>query len=196
MNTKIFIVTFSLFTVFSSFAQEARYGIKSAVISKVIFDALGQKIEGIQYIDDHGNKESVSVNMPHLETVDAFYIIRTINSGDTVIKINMDDKTGQIDVLREKPVNYLNITQEVRAKYNIKELGQEEIAGRLCDRYSMEYMQKDLRILTNIWIWKGIVLKSEYTDGAIYITELATDVKENINVSDEHFIIPDNITIQ
>ena len=186
----------SLFSVCALSAQEARYEIKSAVISKVIFDALGQRIEGVQYIDDYGEKESVSVNMPNFETVNTFSIIRTINSGNTVIKINMDDKTGQRNVLMEKPVNYLNITQEVRAKYNIKEIGQEEIAGKLCDRYSMEYMQKQLRIIANTWVWKGIVLKSEYTDGAIYITEIATDVNENVTVNRDNFVIPDDVIMQ
>ena len=43
-------------------AQEAKYGIKSAIIKKDVV-AMGQKVECTWYMDDYGKKESTELTM-------------------------------------------------------------------------------------------------------------------------------------
>ena len=195
MKLKMLFVSVLLCTTFTAIAQEARYEIKSAIITKSI-EMMGQKIEGMLYIDDFGKKESSTIKMPTPGVPGAFSRIRTINKGDTIISANLDLKMGNKVALPEKPVNYLNLTDEVKSKYSIKELGQEEVAGKLCKKYSMEITQMGQQVQTTAWVWKGIVLKSTASAAGMTMTEEATDIQENVAVDAENFTIPDDVTIQ
>ena len=195
MKTRLFLTVLVLLSVLTLSAQEARYEIKSAVITKNI-EMMGQKIDGVQYIDDFGVKESVMLKMPMQGVPGVFLRILTINKGDTVITANLEFKTGSKVVLPEKPVNYLNLTEEVKDKYNLKELEKEEIAGRLCNKYSLVISQMGQQVRTTTWVWKGIVLKSIVSAAGMSMTEEATDIQENADINAENFIIPNDITIQ
>ena len=195
MKTKLFLATLLLLSVFALSAQEKRYEIKSAIMTKTI-DMMGQKVDGVQYIDDYGSKESAVVNMPMQGVPGAFIHVRTINKGDTVITVNLELKTGNKAALPEKPVNYLNLTEEVKSKYNFKELEKEEVAGKLCNKYSLEVSQMGQQVLTTVCVWKGIVLKSVISAAGISMTELATDIQENVMVDAENFSIPDGVVFQ
>ena len=195
MKSKMLLTSVLLCTTLTAIAQEARYEIKSAVIKKTV-EMMGQKIEGVQYIDDYGKKESATMNMPMQGVPGMFLRMRTVNMGDTVYTVNMELKTGNKVVLPEKPVNYLNLTPEVKDKYNIKELGQEDVAGKLCDKYSLEVTQMGQRVSTTIWVWKGISLKSVLSASGVSMTEMATDIQENVAVDAGHFTIPDGVVFQ
>ena len=194
MKTKLLFATL-LLSAFTLSAQEAKYEIKSAIITKSV-EMMGQKIDGMQYVDDFGVKESITLKMPMQGVPGSFLQIRTINKGDTIITANLELKTGNKIVLPEKPVNYLKLTEEVREKYKIKELGQEEVAGKQCDKYSLEVSQMGQQVSTTAWVWKGIVLKSVTSASGMTMTEEATGIKENIEVDTENFTIPKDVTIQ
>ena len=194
MKTKLLFTTL-LFSVFALSAQEAKYEIKSAIIAKSV-DMMGQKIDGTQYIDDYGVKESMILKMPMQGVPGAFLRMQTINKGDTVISANLELKTGNKVALPEKPVNYLKLTEEVREKYKIKELGQEEIIGKQCNKYSLEITQMGQQVLSTVWVWKGIVLKSVTSASGMSMTEEATDIQENVAIDEEYFVLPENVTIQ
>ena len=123
MKTTAFALLFFLFISALS-AQEARYEIKSAIIKKTT-EMMGRKTETVQYIDNYGHKEATTG------------ILRTVTIGDTIFTINTLSKTGTKIVRQETPVNFLKLTPEMIDKNEIKEEGREEIAGKMCIKYSM-----------------------------------------------------------
>ena len=195
MKTKLLLATLPLLWAVTLSAQEAKYEIKSAVITKTV-EMMGQKMEGIQYFDDYGKKESVLIKMPMPGTPDTYLQIRIITKGDTIISVNLTNKTGNKMVLPEKPVNYLKMTPEIKEKYKVKELGQEEVIGKPCSKYSLEVNQMGQTASITVWIWKGIALKTITNGGGMTMSETATEIKESATVDAEVFSIPEGITVQ
>jgi len=211
MKTKIIIAIITLFSAFSLSAQEVKYELKSAVIKKTM-EMWGQKFEGIQYFDDYGKNESVSFNM-QVQGVNTN--MSSLLKGDILTILNLDNKTGFRSSMPDVQINYLNLTQEVRDKFKIKELAEETIIGKPCKKYSakikelaeetiigkpckkysaeMSRMGQEVSVTT--WVWKGIALKTISETNNMAMVEEATDIQENAAVDASNFIIPDDFTI-
>lgn len=58
MKVKCLLAVLLLSATATAFAQEAKYGIKSAILKKEAV-TMGQKVQGVQYFDDYGRKEAV-----------------------------------------------------------------------------------------------------------------------------------------
>ena len=185
---KSLIVCLLLFVTISLSAQDAKYEIKSAIIKKEM-TMMGQKIETINYIDDFGKKESGDMNFPGVGN------LRIIQEGQSVITVNLDSKQAMRANLPEKPINYLQLTPEVREKYNIKETGEEEIAGKVCKKYSLDVVQMGQSVEIKAWVWKGIVLKSETAGNGMIIVDKAIEIQENAEVPADKFVVPDGISV-
>ena len=186
---KSLIVCLLLFVTISLSAQEAKYELKSAIIKKET-TMMGQKIESVTYIDDFGKKESTEMNFPGAGN------LRSIQDGSpVVITINLDSKQAMRTSLPDKPINYLQLTPEIREKYNIKETGEEEIAGKACKKYSLDVVQMGQSVEIKAWVWKGIVLKSETAGNGMIITEKTTEIQENAEVPADKFVVPDGISV-
>ena len=99
---------------------------------------MGQKVQGVQYFDDYGRKEASELTMKVGGVANVEKHIRTIADGDKIISIDLDMKVANKATLPVKPVNYLNLTDEVRELHKIKEVGTEEILGRKCTKYTLE----------------------------------------------------------
>lgn len=179
----------------TAFAQEAKYGIKSAILKKEAV-SMGQKVQGMQYFDEYGKKEASELTMkiggvPNMEKH-----IRTLVDGDKVISIDLDMKVANKTALPIKLVNYLNLTDEVRALHHIKEVGQEEILGKMCTKYTLEMVSEGQAIHSIVWIWKGIPLKNEISSNRMLVlAEVATEIQENVEVPADKFLIPEGITV-
>jgi len=185
-------VSFMMVTAFANAQNQQRYELKSGII-KCEMITQGVKMVGTQYFDNYGAKESVlmEVDMPMGKSV-----IRTLQFSDTTYQINMSQKVGQKVILPEKPVNYLHLTPDAIVKYKIKELGSEIVAGRKCTKYSLEMSQAGQTANTEVWVWKGIVLKSVIKMGLVeLVNQTVIEVQENANVDPKEFEIPDGITM-
>jgi len=191
MKTKLLFTAVALFTVFALTAQEAKYELKSAIIKKTM-EMFGQKMESIQYFDDYGKVEAVHLAM---EMQGTKMNLRTISKGEVVTVLNLDNKTGNKVTLPEKPINFLNLTQEVIDRYKVKELGNETIAGKSCKKYSAEVSQMGQEVSATYWIWKGISLKTISSTNNMSMTEEATEIQENVAVDAANFAIPDDFNI-
>ena len=172
---------------FSLSAQEARYEIKSAIIKKEI-SMMGQKFETTNYIDEFGKKESADMNVNGQQ-------IRIIQEGSSIVNVNLSSKQAARMNLPEKPINYLQLTSEVKEKYNVKETGEEEIAGKVCKKYSLDVVQMGQSLEIKTWIWKGITLKSETSGSGMVITEMTIEVQENAEIPADKFTVPDGISV-
>jgi hypothetical protein len=166
-------------------AQDAtKYEIKSAIIQKEI-TTMGQKFNATWYIDDFGQKESVDMTMNGMH-------VRTMMIDDAVVTVDMDLKVTNKTVLPEKPINYRSLTTEIKEKYKIKETGEEEIAGKRCQKYSLEIAPMGQTVQARTWVWKGLVLKSEMeSNGMVVSIEVAIEVQENAIVPEDVFTVPE-----
>jgi hypothetical protein len=99
-------------------------------------------------------------------------------------------------ILPEKPINYLQLTPEIREKYKIKDAGEETVVGKTCKKYSLEITQMGQILKTTNCVWKGLVLKAEISSGGMLVsTEIAIDIQENVPVSADKFTIPEGFII-
>ena len=96
----------------------------------------------------------------------------------------------------DEPNNYRNLTQEDRKKYNIREGGEEEIAGKLCKKYTLDIPQGDMKFQATVWIWEGIMLKLEsVNEGQVVVTDEAKEIRENEAIPADKFTIPEGFTV-
>ena len=182
MKTKILFAISLLFAVTVLNAQEAKYGIKSAIIKKDVV-AMGQK-------------ESTELTMKTGGVAGVEKHIRTIADGSSAINIDLDMKTAMKMKLPEKPINYLQLTPEIVEKYKIKETGEEDIAGKPCKKYGLEITQMGQTVQMSVWVWKGLVLKSETSsNGMVVMVETAKTIDETSAVATDKFTIPDGIKL-
>ena len=175
----------------ASLPADARYELKSGIV-KFNATSQGNQITATQYFDDYGKKEAaLSVTGTALVKTE----IKTIQFGDTVYQINMAMKMGQKTTLPEKPVNYLQLTSDVREKYKVQELGEETVADKSCKKYSLEVTQMGQTVKTEVCVWKGIVLKTVLKMGDVELmTQTATEVQENAEVDPKEFEVPEGVS--
>lgn len=194
MKVKTVLLSLLLSTT-TIFAQEAKYGIKSAILKKEAV-TMGQKVQGVQYFDDYGRKEASELTMKVGRVANVEKHIRTIADGDKIISIDLDMKVANKVPIPIKPVNYLNLTDEVRELHKIKEVGNEEILGRMCIKYTLEVVYGGQTTHSTVWIWKGIPLKNETSsNGMLIVTEQAMEIQENVEVPAEKFLVPEGVTV-
>ena len=194
MKVKCLLAVLLLSATATAFAQEAKYGIKSAILKKEAV-TMGQKVQGVQYFDDYGRKEASELTMKVGGVANVEKHIRTIADGDKIISIDLDMKVANKATLPAKPVNYLNLTDEVRELHKIKEVGTEEILCRKCTKYTLEVVYGGQTTYSTVWIWKGIPLKNETSsNGMVIVTEQATEIQENAEVPAMKFLVPEGVT--
>ena len=75
-------------------------------------------------------------------------------------------------------INYLNLTDEVKAKYKIKEVGKETVAGKECTTYTVEVSQMGQTVKTTVSVWNGIAMKTVADAGGFSMSQKVTEVKE------------------
>ena len=181
MHKKLVLLTFFFLSVLSLSSQEAVYEFKSAII-KSTQEVMGQKSEAVWYIDDYGAKVTKIAKSIHVITIN-----------NTLINI-MGKTATKTELPKNSRINYLRLTPEVMKKNKIKEEGREEIAGKMCTKYSVVVGEPGREIDKKVWIWKGIALKTTVPN--IGYSESATEIQENVTVSKEIFLIPEGVTIQ
>ena len=176
----------------ASIPAEARCELKSGIIK---YEAVTQgiKVETTSYFDDYGKKQAavavVNQGLVQTET-------KTLQFEDTIYQINVGMKMGQKVVSPEKPINYLQLTPDVIEKYKIQELGTETVAGRQCTRYSEQTSQMGQTVNVEVWVWKGIGLKTVMKLGDTEIvSQTATEIQENPTIDPEMFEIPEGVTM-
>lgn len=172
-------------------AQEKRYEIKSGIVTMEM-SMMGQNIVQKMYFDDYGAKYS---------SISEF-------GGQKMRNIDVDGENIMIDDaaqtatkmpamgIETNKINFLNLTEQVIKKNKIKEIGQEEIAGKPCTQYSYKVLMMGQAVTVNVWVYKGIALKvSTKTDfGEIGMT--ATSIEENVQIDPALFTIPEGVEIK
>jgi len=164
-----------LLVAVTAVAQETtkRYGIKSGEF-KTEMDMMGQKIVATTYFDEYGGLQITKTKMSMMGMdLDMATLMR---DGKTYM-VNYGEKQVQ-EMPAQESINYLNLTDEVIAKYKIKTLGTETVGGKECTQYSAEVSQMGQTAKTTVSIWQGIPMKTSTDAGGMAITQTVTEIKE------------------
>ncbi len=146
------------------------YGIKSGTI-KIEMDMMGQTIPSTIYFDDYGAKQATSISMMGME-------MTQINKDGKMYLVNKGEKSVQEMPQQQEQINYLNLTDEIKAKYKIKEVGKETVAGKECTTYTVEVSQMGQTVKTTVSVWNGIAMKTVADAGGFSMSQKVTEVKE------------------
>ena len=169
---KFFSLCAVLLVAVAAMAQNGTkyYGIKSGTI-KVEMDMMGQTIPSTIYFDDYGAKQATSISMMGME-------MTQINKDGKMYLVNKGEKSVQEMPQQQEQINYLNLTDEIKAKYKIKEVGKETVAGKECTTYTVEVSQMGQTVKTTVSVWNGIAMKTTADAGGFSMSQKVTEVKE------------------
>lgn len=144
-----------------------KFEIKSGRFT-LVSEVMGQKVESKNYFDDYGNLQASVTSAFGME-------LTTISRDGKTYMVNAAAKQVQEMPVQES-VNYLDLTDEVVAKYKIKEVGNETVVGKECVKYTMEVSQMGQTAHLTVSVWQGIPMKTvtsvSGTDVAATVTEI------------------------
>ena len=169
---KFFSLCAVLLVAVAAMAQNGTkyYGIKSGTI-KIEMDMMGQTIPSTIYFDDYGAKQATSISMMGME-------MTQINKDGKMYLVNKGEKSVQEMPQQQEQINYMNLTDEIKAKYKIKEVGKETVAGKECTTYTVEVSQMGQTVKTTVSVWNGIAMKTTADAGGFSMSQKVTEVKE------------------
>lgn len=191
---KLMIIAGLLALCLGAAAQEKIYSVKSGKVTMEM-DMMGQKIVQQNYFDDYGVKQATVMEM----------------MGQKMRSIEVDGKNVMIDDAAKtaismpgmgpqmggnNKINFLNLDEKTIKKNKIKEEGQEEVAGKMCTKYSYRMLMMGQGVNVHAWVYKGITLKTAIkTDFGEMVTK-ATKVEEDIQVDPALFVLPEGVEVQ
>ena len=191
---KLMIIAGLLALCLGAAAQEKIYSVKSGRVTMEM-DMMGQKIVQQIYFDEYGAKQATVMEM----------------MGQKMRSIEVDGKNVMIDDASKtaismpgmgpqmggnNKINFLNLDEKTIKKNKIKEEGQEEVAGKMCTKYSYRMLMMGQGVNVHAWVYKGITLKTAIkTDFGEMVTK-ATKVEEDIQVDPALFVLPEGVEVQ
>lgn len=191
---KLLIIAGLMALCLGAAAQEKIYSVKSGKVTMEM-DMMGQKIVQQNYFDDYGVKQVTVMEM----------------MGQKMRSIEVDGKNVMIDDAAKtaismpgmgpqmggnNKINFLNLDEKTIKKNKIKEEGQEEVAGKMCTKYSYRMLMMGQGVTVHAWVYKGITLKTAIkTDFGEMVTK-ATKVEEDIQVDPALFVLPEGVEVQ
>ena len=191
---KLLIIAGLMALCLGAAAQEKIYSVKSGKVTMEM-DMMGQKIVQQNYFDDYGVKQVTVMEM----------------MGQKMRSIEVDGKNVMIDDAAKtaismpgmgpqmggnNKINFLNLDEKTIKKNKIKEEGQEEVAGKMCTKYSYRMLMMGQGVNVHAWVYKGITLKTAIkTDFGEMVTK-ATKVEEDIQVDPALFVLPEGVEVQ
>ena len=196
MKKTLIISLLALFSL-AAFSQSEKSNFKKYPFKSVIIE---YKIEGktngtkTVYIEDYGYKEAT-----YSKTATKMLGMKTEeNTVDIIIGekfYNIDLKTGQAHAAVSPIADYLatqgddweEVGRNILEQLGYEKIGNESVNGKNCEVW--EGMNK-------VWIWKGLLLKSETKMMGMRFTEISTDIKVNASIPADKFEIPDDIEVE
>lgn len=179
-------------------AQEQRYAVKSGIITMGM-DMMGQTIVQETYFDDYGAKQATVMDMRGQK-------VRTIVVDGKTVMISDEEKTattmpsmgpgGAGAGMGGTNINFLSLDEKTIKKNRIKELGEEEIIGKPCTKYSYKVLMMGSAITVYAWVYKGITLKTTMKTDFGEMGMAATKIQEDVQIDPAMFVVPEGVTIQ
>lgn len=188
---KNFIIAFMMTLCISAAAQEQFYTVRSGIVTMEM-EMMGQKVTQMIYFDDYGAKQATLMEMRGRK-------VRSLEVDGKNMMIDDQEKTAMSMPSmgpQMKKINFSNLDEKTIRKNKIKELGEEEVAGKTCTRYSYKMLMMGNVITTYVWVYKGVILKTSVKTDFGEIGMTATKIEEDVEIDPALFTISDDITIQ
>ncbi len=165
------------------------------------FSSMSQKI----YFDDYGRKTATVSGTAERST-------RTIVVGEETLMINDAENTATkmpvfggrggammggmgMGMSSSKPIDWMNLDAKTIKKNKIKELGEEEIAGVMCKKYSYRVNMMGTFVEQLVWIYQGITMKSESETDFGTMGQTVATLEENVEIPASMFEVPEGCEI-
>lgn len=188
---KNFIIALMMTLCISAAAQEQFYTVRSGIVTMEM-EMMGQKVTQMIYFDDYGAKQATLMEMRGRK-------VRSLEVDGKNMMIDDQEKTAMSMPSmgpQMKKINFSNLDEKTIRKNKIKELGEEEVAGKTCTRYSYKRLMMGNVITTYVWVYKGVILKTSVKTDFGEIGMTATKIEEDVEIDPALFTISDDITIQ
>lgn len=171
-------------------AQEApkSFEIKSG-IAKINTTLMGQVAESTTYFDNYG-AISVTKSKTSVPGSGEIEVSTITKDGKNYIVIPAMKQVREAPVNVEEVINYLQLTDEVREKFKIKELGTETVCGKECTKYSEEITQQGQKASATVCVWKGFPMKTIIAFAGLEITTEVVEFTEDAFILPQTFEIP------
>ena len=191
---KLMIIAGLMALCLGAAAQEKIYSVKSGKVTMEM-DMMGQKIIQQIYFDDYGVKQATVMEMMGQKMrsieVDGKNVVIDDAAKTAISMPGMGPQMGG-----NNKINFLNLDEKTIKKNKIKEEGQEEVAGKMCTKYSYRMLMMGQGVNVHAWVYKGITLKTTIkTDFGEMVTK-ATKVEEDIQVDPALFVLPEGVEVQ
>jgi outer membrane lipoprotein-sorting protein len=117
---------------------------------------------------------------------------------DWMYNIDMEKKEGtklannyyQNLLAKSKEEDVTDIEEAMMKDMGGSKIGTEEICGKMCDIWDIPKMK------TKTWVWEGVSLKIDVQMPGMESVTTATSVKENVDVPEEKFQVPADVTVE
>ena len=198
MRKSVFSIFLAVTIVFAAFGQDKRYNIESAIIKKKIVMTIQgmpeQTISSVQYFADFGEKESAETVMSFQgQTLTVFTMMKDGYVYSANITLKQGTKVNLASMEDYKNVNYLNLTDDIKKKYQIQSKGTEQVLGKTCNLYDMNFTTQGQSVSGTVWVWNGLVLKSKINAAGTIAEEETTEIQEGARIANEKFELPEGI---
>lgn len=187
---KLFLILL-IISITTSAQDFKRYEFKSG---KVVYESSGS-ITGTEtmYFDNYGMLE-VKYTKSTLDMMG----IKRVTDAKVIMKdkwvYTIDKTTGEANKM-ENPIYSMfpeggdleKGGKELMISMGGKKIGIETILGKECEIWEIK------KLMSKVWVWKSIPLKSEVNMMGISINQIATSVEVDIDVSPNEFKIPEGV---
>jgi hypothetical protein len=170
---------------------KGKYGIESGVVE---YKTKMMGMDAIQklYFTGYGEKEST---VTEIEMMGMKLKSVTVTKDGMMYNYDPQQRTGSKTSMDPKSnIDFENLTEQVMDDMKIRKVGEENLLGRQCIKYSID--NATLQMKGFYWVWKGIPLKTDVDMGGMKMVLEAVKVEENVAVPDNQFEIPEDIRIQ
>lgn len=176
-------------------AQEKRYSVKSGIITMEM-DMMGQTITQTTYFDDYGAKQATLSDFRGRKsrniTVDGQNIMID-DEAKTAVKMPRGDRSPMGG---GPQIDFSNLDEKTIKKNRIKEVGQEEVAGKLCTVYSYRVMMMGQVMNAKAWVYKGITLGTSVKTDFGEMGGKAVKVEEDVEIDPAMFTVPEGVEVE
>lgn len=119
----------------------------------------------------------------------------TVNKDGMAYNYDPDKKTGnKMSLSPTQNIDFSNLTEEIKKEMKLEKTGEEDILGKPCIKYSINYDKYKMKGF--FWVWEGLPLKTEIDMAGIKVNLEAVKVEENVPVPAEKFEIPTDVKFQ
>ena len=197
MKKTVISMIMAVVIISAASGQEKRYNIERAIVKKtsvVKAQGMEQTLSAVQYFADYGGKESTEVTMNVMgQTFTIFSLMKDGYMYSANLSMGQGTKINLAAMEDYSAVNFLDLTDEVKQKYQIQANGVEQVLGKPCNRYEMSYTAQGQSVKGTVWVWQGLTLKSRINVAGSTVEEEVTEIQEGATIAGDKFELPTGI---